>query len=290
LLRDEEVVGVDPNQASLTDYYLEDAVQFIRDNREGPFFLYFAHMYVHLPLYAPYRFLQQAQNGPYGAAVEHIDETTGVLLDTLSELGIDENTLVTFTSDNGSNGRNGGSNIPLRGNKGSTWEGGMREPCVMRWPGHIPAGTTCSELCTAMDMLPTLGNLAHAEMPEDRSIDGKDIQALIFGEEGASSPYEAFFYYGQNNLRAVRVGKWKLHLEDGMLVDLDADIGETTDISRHHPDVVSELEAQVEQCRRDLGDAIQGVEGVGCRPAGWVEDPKFLTPHKFNPYVEAAYD
>ena len=290
LLRDEKVVGIDPNQASLTDYYVEDAVQFIRDNKDGPFFLYFAHMYVHLPLYAPYRFLQQAQNGPYGAAVEHIDEATGVLLDTLAELGIDDNTLVIFTSDNGSNGRSGGSNGPLRGNKGSTWEGGMREPCMMRWPGKIPSGTTCSDVCTAMDMLPTLGKLAGAEMPDDRALDGKDIRASMFGEEGAASPYDAFFYYGQNNLRAVRSGQWKLHLEDEMLVDLNVDVGETTDVSGDHPDVVAQLKAHVERCRQDLGDEGAGVEGSGCRTAGWVDDPKFLTPHEYNPYVEAAYD
>ena len=112
----------------------------------------------------------------------------------------------------------------------------------------------------------------------------------MFGEEGASSPHEAFFYYQSNNLRAVRSGKWKLHLNEGMLVDLDADAGETTDVSGDHPDVVAALNAHAERCREDLGDEATGVEGSGCRTAGWVDDPKFLTPHKYNPYVEAAYD
>ena len=289
LLRDEKVVGIDPNQASLTDYYVEDAVQFIREHKDQPFFLYFAHMYVHLPLYAPHRFLQQAQNGPYGAAVEHIDEATGILLDTLAELEIDDNTLVVFTSDNGSTGRWGASNAPLRGSKGSTWEGGMREPCIMRWPGTIPAGTTCSEVTTAMDMLPTLGKLAGASLPDDRTIDGKDISALLRGG-GAGSPYDAFFYYQQNSLRAVRSGKWKLHLDDEMLVDLESDVGETTDVSGGHPDIVTELKKHAERCRQDLGDETTGVAGTGCRKAGWVDDPQYLTPHEYNPYVEAAYD
>ena len=141
-----------------------------------------------------------------------------------------------------------------------------------------------------MDMLPTLGKLAGAKMPDDRTIDGKDIRPLMFGEGGASSPYDAFFYYGQNNLRAVRSGKWKLHLDDEVLIDLDTDIGETTDVSGDHPEVVAELKAHVERCRQDLGDESTGAPGTGCRTAGWVDDPKYLTPHEYNPYVEAAYD
>ena len=139
---------------------------------------------------------------------------------------------------------------------------------------------------TAMKAMLGLLNLKSGSV----KIDGKDISSLMFGEEGASSPYDAFFYYGQNNLRAVRSGKWKLHLDTGMLVDLEADIGETTDVSGDHPDVVAELNAYAERCRQDLGDETAGIEGTGCRTAGWVDDPQFLTPHEYNPYVEAAYD
>ncbi len=209
LLRDDQVVGKDPNQETLTGHYLEDVLQFIRENKDGPFFLYFAHMYVHVPIYAPHRFLVNAQNGPYGAAVEHIDETTGAILDTLVELGIDDNTLVIFTSDNGSNGRNGGSNAPLRGHKGSTWEGGMREPCIMWWPGRVPAGSTCRELCTAMDLLPTAAALSGADLP-DRTIDGNDIRPLIFGEEDARHYARLFLAWHKipgRTARTLRIGR-----------------------------------------------------------------------------------
>ena len=291
LLRGDQVVETDPNQASLTENYLTECVNFIRHTKDGPFFLYFAHMYVHLPIYAPLKFLGQSQNGSYGAAVEHIDHTTGVILDTLSDLGIDENTLVIFTSDNGSNARNGGSNGPLRGNKGSTWEGGMREPCIMRWPGRIQGGTVCEELATTMDFLPTLANLADAELPQDRNIDGHDIQDLILGEGDGTSPYEAFYYYRRNNLNAVRSGKWKLHVDENLLFDLENDIGELKDRYNEQPDVVKRLTELADVCRQDLGDERTGIEGANCRPVGRVENPKPLTSMDWrHPYMVAAYD
>jgi arylsulfatase A len=291
LLRGKKVVETDPNQASLTENYLTESVNFIRDNKDGPFFLYFAHMYVHLPIYAPLTFLSQSQNGPYGAAVEHIDHTTGVILDTLSDLGIDENTLVIFTSDNGSNARNGGSNGVLRGNKGSTWEGGMREPCIIRWPGKIPAGTTCPELTTTMDFLPTLANLTGAEAPTDRDLDGHDIRSLLFSDTDSTSPYEAFFYYRRNNLNAVRCGDWKLHVDENLLFNLQSDIGETTDVYDDHPEVVSRLTSLADACRQDLGDERLDIKGQNCRPVGRVDNPVPLTSMDWkHPYMLAAYD
>lgn len=139
LMTDEEVVETDPNQAALTDRYTAEAIRFIEDNarKEPPFFLYLAHMYVHLPIHTPMKYEAASDNGSYGAAVAHMDQSTGCILDTLKELGIDKNTLGIFTSDNGSNGQDGGSNAPLRGTKGTTWEGGMREPCIMRWPKRV---------------------------------------------------------------------------------------------------------------------------------------------------------
>ncbi|MEW6753753.1 MAG: sulfatase [Candidatus Latescibacterota bacterium] len=291
LLRDEKVVDTDPNQASLTDNYLREAVRFIRDHRDGPFFLYFAPMYVHVPIYAPFRYLVESRNGPYGAAVAHIDHVAGVLLDTLAELGIDGNTLLIFTSDNGSSGHGGGSNAPLRGAKGDTWEGGMREPFLARWPGHIPAGSTCSELATAMDLLPTLVPLAGGVPPADRTIDGRNILPLLRAEPGAHSPHEAFFYYRRNTLNAVRSGRWKLHLHTGQLVDLQTDIGERQDCGAAHPEVVARLQAYAEACRADLGDESRGMEGVNCRPVGRVTDPRPLTSLDWrHPYMVAAYD
>jgi arylsulfatase A len=291
LLRGDRVVETDPNQASLTENYLTESVNFIKENKEGPFFLYFAHMYVHLPIYAPLTFLQKSQNGAYGAAVEHIDHTTGVILDTLKELGIDEDTLVIFTSDNGSNARNGGSNGPLRGNKGSTWEGGMREPCIARWPGKVPAAGVCSELATTMDFLPTLSTIAGAEAPQDRVLDGHDISGLMFGDPNATSPYDAFYYYRRNNLNAVRSGNWKLHVDENLLFDLDTDIGETQDQYANNPDVVKRLNDLADTCRQDLGDERTGTEGANCRPVGRVDNPQPLTSMDWtHPYMLAAYD
>jgi arylsulfatase A len=290
LLRGGQVVETDPNQASLTENYLTESVNFIRDHKDEPFFLYFAHMYVHVPIYAPFTYLARSQNGPYGAAVEHIDHVTGVLLDTLKELGIDENTLVIFTSDNGSGARNGGSNDPLRGNKGSTWEGGMREPCIMRWPDHIPAGSECRELATTMDLLPTLANLTGADAPQDRILDGHDITDLVFGSD-ASTPYEAFYYYRRNNLNAVRSGNWKLHFEEDLLFDLESDIGETQNRFDDHPEIVKRLTDLADTCRQDLGDERLGIEGQNCRPVGRVENPEPLTSMDWkHPYMQAAYD
>ena len=297
LLRDEEVIQEQPDQTSITERYVEEGVRFMRENRDGPFFLYFAHMYVHLPIYVPNFFLEKAANGPYGAAVECIDWAAGVLLHELKRLGLDENTLVVFTSDNGSRARGeGGSNDPLRGTKGTTWEGGQRLPCIARWPARIPAGGVCRELATSMDFLPTFAALADLEPPQERVIDGKDIRPLMFCEEGAKSPHDAFFYYKRTNIEAVRSGKWKLHIrkdenEVEELYDLEADIGESENRYAENPDVVRDLMGKVELCREDLGDEAVGVEGKSVRPVGRVENPDTLTHFdREHPYIIAMYD
>lgn len=291
LMRDEEVVQEQPDQAALTERYVEEAVRFIRANREGPFFLYLAHMYVHVPLYAPERFLKQSRNGKYGAAVEHVDWCTDVLLYELKQLGIDDDTLVVFTSDNGGAPQHGASNAPLRGHKGTTWEGGMRVPCIMRWPGVIPAGAECAEVATAMDFLPTLARLAGQETPGDRIIDGKDIVPLMTAEPGASTPCHELFYYRERQLQALRAGDWKLHLTSGELYNLRSDIGETTDVAAANPAVVSDLRRRADACRRDLGDALTDTEGANCRPCGRVDNPQPLTTFDpEHPYIVALYD
>jgi arylsulfatase A len=296
LLEDEVVIQAQPDQAGLTERYVERAVRFIRDCRDRPFFLYFAHMHVHLPHYVAPRFLKQARNGPYGAAVECIDWSVAVLLYELARLGLEKNTLVIFTSDNGSRADRGGSNKPLRGTKFQTWEGGFRVPCIMRWKGVIPEGRTCSELVTSMDFYPTLAALAGISVPTDRVIDGQDILPLMEGHAEATSPYEAFFYYHHGYLEAVRSGNWKLHVrKDGheyrALNDLASDIGETTDLSDRHPDVVRRLMALLESARGDMGDLATGAKGVNCRPAGVVEHPVPLTTFEPNcPYMWAEYD
>ena len=303
LLLDEQVIQAQPDQASVTERYVEESVRFMRTNREHPFFLYFAHMYVHLPIYPPDRFMRESNNGRYGAAVQAIDWSVAVLLHELKQLELDQNTLVIFTTDNGARARGeGGSNSPLRRHKGTTWEGGQRVPCVMRWPSQIPAGTVCHEVVTAMDLCPTLAKLGGSEMPEDQIIDGKDISALMTSEEGAASPNDTFFYYRLHNLMAVRSGKWKLHAYSfsppdhqivaiNELYDLETDIGETNNIYDQHPEIVDELETKLNICRQDLGDHITGVEGQNLRPVGRVDNPQTLTHYDpDHPYIMAMYD
>lgn len=301
LLRDEVVIQAQPDQASLTERYLEEAVRFIRRNQSVPFLLYFAHMYVHLPLYVPQRFAATARNGRYGAAVACIDWVMGVLLHELERLGIEERTLVLFTSDNGSRCDFGLSNGRLRGGKGTTWEGGMRLPLIARWPGRIPAGRVCRELATGMDLCPTFAGLAGGTPPADVPIDGRDITPLLLCEPGAASPHRQFFYYFGSHLDAVRAGPWKLFVgrhgwNEGVtglreLYHLEADPGETTDVAADHSGVVRDLEQRLEVCRADLGDATAGAPGAGCRPIGRVRDPKTLTAFDpACPYYMAEYD
>ena len=296
LMRDGDVIQEQPDQRGLTERYTDECVRFIRDNRDRPFFLYLAHMYVHVPLFVPKRFLDQSDNGPYGGAVEHIDWTADVIFRELKEQGLDENTIVIFTSDNGSRARDeGGSNAPLRGTKGTTWEGGIRVPCIVRWPGKIEAGSTCSELATSMDFLPTLVRLAGGDVPEERVIDGCDIGGLLL-DEGARTPRTCFYYYMKNDLEAVRAGPWKLHVRKGNdecreLYHLVDDPGETVNLYDREPDVVRQLDELIEAGRADLGDAATGRTGAGVRPKAEVSDPKPLTEYREDhPYMVALYD
>lgn len=295
LLLDHEVIEQQPDQASLTERYVVEAVRFLRDARDDPFFLYLAHLYVHVPIYVQERFARQSENGPYGAAVESIDWATRVILHELRSLGLEENTIVIFTSDNGSRAVDGGSNLPLRGTKGSTWEGGMRVPCIVRWPGHIEPGRVTDVVATSMDLYPTLADLCGAELPTDRTIDGRNIAPVLLTDD-APSPHDAFFYYWMNDLEAVRAGPWKLHYaKHGALrtelYDLDADPGETTDLAAANPEVIASIEVHAERVRTSLGDALQGRPGNDVRPIGRVEHPVTLTTYDpDHPYYLAEYD
>ncbi len=297
LLRDEEVIEQQPDQRGITERYTEECVRFLRENRDGPFFLYLAHMHVHLPLYAAQRFVDRSLNGPYGACVEAIDWSTAVLMHELRRLGLDRNTLVVFTSDNGGRAKEGGSNAPLSGAKGSCWEGGQRVPCIAYMPGTIPAGQTCAEVATSMDLLPTFATMAGTTAPQDRIIDGKDIGPLLRGEAGAKSPHEAFLYYFRDTLNAVRSGRWKLYVARGLkdpateLYDLQADVAEKVNLYDQRPDIVAALMKHVEAARADLGDEAVGAPGANCRPIGRVEQGRTLTQYDPNhPYIEAEYD
>ncbi len=308
LLRDEEVAQQQPDQAALTERYVDACVDFIRDSKDQPFFLYFAHMHVHLPIYAPERFMRASRNGRYGAAVAAVDWSVGVLTHELERLGLTQDTLIVFTSDNGSRCRGeGGSNGPLRGTKATTWDGGLRVPCLARWPGRIPAGGTCPTLALAMDLLPTFVGLAGGTPPDDRIIDGRDLAGLLMPGQGATPPTDrCFFYYKGNDLDAVRDERWKLFVARNehdpatgkqvrravsVLYDMRADIGETTDVAADHPDVVARLTASAAACRADLGDQAQGIAGANRRPVGLVADPRpLVTYDPAYPYFAAEYD
>ena len=274
LIRNEQVVETDPDQALLTRRYTDEAIRFIRENKARPFFLYVPHTMPHRPIRVSERFRkrfteeQLATIKPgslrsadflYAAAIEEIDWNVGRIMDTLDKLGLDERTFVVYTSDNGPSAGNAGA---LRGGKAQMFEGGLRVPCIMRWPGKIPAGTVCDEMCLSMDLYPTFARLVGAEMPGDRVIDGKDIWPILSGRPGAKTPHEAFFYMHPRSeeAMAVRSGKWKLHvkvqprveLDVPALYDLENDIGETTNLADKYPAVVRRLTKMIGEFNREL--------------------------------------
>ena len=283
LLDQEAVIELDPDADFLTTRFTERAVQFIEKNKEDPFFLYIPHPIPHKPLHVSPEFMKEAdpqiletlKNEAEGTidyrtrdklfreAIAEIDWSVGRILDTLKDQGIDGNTLVIFFSDNGPAI---GSAGPFRGRKGSTYEGGMREPTVIRWPGQIPAGEASDRLMTAMDLFPTFARLAGAEIPSDRTIDGKDIWPVLTAD--AATPHEAFFYHQGETLAAVRSGKWKLHRKDGKpgeLYDLQADPGESRNVIRENPSVVKRLLQHMVDFEKEIAE--------DNRPAAFVKDP-----------------
>ena len=297
LIEGERIVAYDPDQTQLTTWYTERAVRFIEKNKDRPFFLYVPHSMCHVPLFVSDKFKGKSQRGLFGDVIMEIDWSAGQILATLKRLGLDKNTMVLFCSDNGpwlSYGDHAGSAKPLREGKGTSFDGGQREPTILWWPGKIPSGRVCREPATTMDMLPTIAGLTGAKLPEHK-IDGKDIWPLISGQSGAKSPHEAFFYYQGWALEAVRSGKWKLHFPhayrtlagrpggtggrpakyeqaqiDLTLFDLDNDISEQHNVADQHPDVVERLQRLADAMRQDLGDAARKMEGSGRRPPGKV--------------------
>lgn len=297
LIEGDKVIQLDPDQTQLTTWYTERAVRFIEKNKDRPFFLYVPHSMCHVPLHVSDKFKGKSQRGLFGDVIMEIDWSVGQILATLKRLGLDRNTMVVFCSDNGpwlSYGDHAGSARPLREGKGTSFDGGQREPTLMRWPGRIPAGKVCREPVSTMDILPTIARLTGAKLP-DHTIDGKDIWPLIAGQRGAKSPHEAFFYYQSWALEAVRSGQWKLHFPHGYrtlngrpggtggipakyeqakidvaLFDLETDIGEQHNVAAEHPDVVARLQQLADRMRQDLGDSALKMPGPGRRPPGKV--------------------
>lgn len=283
----------------LTTWYAERAVKFIDANKSHPFFLYVAHSMPHVPLGVSDKFRGKTKRGLYGDVIEEIDWSVGQILAALKRNGLDDNTLVIFTSDNGPwlcFGNHAGSAKPLREGKMTNWEGGTREPCIMRWPGHIPAGADTWDMLMTIDLFPTIAKLTGAELPKNK-IDGLDVWPIISRQPGAKNPHSSYwFYYEVNQLQAVTSsdGHWKLQLphtyqtlagkpggtngvpvlyshqtiQKEELYDLVNDLSETTDVSTQHPDIVKQLEAEAEKARADLGDALTKHPGPGRREPG----------------------
>jgi arylsulfatase A-like enzyme len=270
LVRGTEVVEHPADQSTLTERYTDEAVRFITANKGRPFFLYLPHTFPHIPLHASARFKGKSKGGLYGDCVEAIDWSTGRILDTIKTLGLDDDTLVIFTSDNGpwlEQKKNGGSALPLRAGKGTVYEGGHRVPFIVRWPGRIPAGKACDAFATTMDLYPTLARLAGATVPGDRVIDGREIWPLLSAADGARSPHDVFFHHTANGpLGAVRAGSWKLILprqekpnkdaaavaKPAELYDLANDLSETTNVAAAHADVVDRLTRLADAHRADI--------------------------------------
>lgn len=294
LMRGNEVVAEDPDHSQLTKLYTDEAVDFIRRQKDRPFFLYLAHTAPHVPLFPGARFQGKTTRGDYGDVIEELDWSVGQVLAELEKQGIENNTLVIFTSDNGPwlvQGFRGGSAEPLREGKLTTFEGGHRVPCVMLWPGKIPAGRTCRTMTTAMDLLPTITTLCGGTLPGTK-IDGRDVSALLLDEKLPGAEEHPLFYYTYDNLEAVRVGRYKLHVPhvygsihgailatatspgrpevrqiELSLFDLETDIGETTNIASKHPQIVNRLLTLCQEARTDLGDGPKR-KGQGVRPPG----------------------
>jgi arylsulfatase A len=257
LMRNEEVIEYPCDQTQLTKRYTAEAINFITENKEGPFFLYLPHTMPHIPLFVSKKFVgHNKERGLYGDVIEEMDWSVGQVLKTLKKLKLEENTLVVYTSDNGpwlSKGENGGSALPLRDGKFTTYEGGMRVPCIMRWKGQIPSGTECKEIAATIDLLPTFSHFAGASVPTDRVIDGKNISDLMLGKSGAKSPHEILFHRDA----AARRGNWKLMLKGRSTVkgqpagpfpalyNLSTDLSETKNLAEQHPEIVKELSAAI---------------------------------------------
>lgn len=289
IVENQTVIEAPADQSTLTKRYTEKAIEFIESAKGDPFFLYLPHTFPHTPLFASPDFLGKSSIGRYGDSVEEIDWSTGQILDCLKRLNLEKDTMVIFTSDNGSNGRNGGSNAPLAGRKGSTMEGGMRVPMIAKLPGVIPTGSICSELTTTMDFLPTFCQMSGATQPKAK-IDGHDISPLLKGQKDAKSPYDAFYYYRRRQLQAIRMGDWKWHLpleqthpnwtsakplgkgRPGKLINLKTDLQEQNDVSEQYPQIMAKMKKLAQHATATFGN--EAKNGSEQRPAKTLDSSK----------------
>ena len=284
----------------LTKMYTAEATRFIKQNKEKPFFLYLAHSMPHVPIGASEHFRGKSAGGFYGDVIEELDWSMGEILKTLNEEGLEENTLVIFTSDNGpwiegKIGNHGGSAFPLRGNKMQTWEGGIRVPAIMQWKGKIPENIVSDELLTTMDFLPTFADISGTELSKKNAIDGKSFKEVIL--KNKKSDHDRFYYYSYTHLQAVRDEEWKLVLprkaklkymkwaarkvdevKEVLLFNLKNDKEEQFNLAAQYPEKVKELMALIEEGRKELGDNNRIGEGARF----FDEDPKTQRIDEYN--------
>jgi arylsulfatase A len=300
LIEGDQTIALNPDQTQLTKDYTARATRFIAKNKERPFFLYLPHSMPHVPLFASDRFRDKSGAGLYGDVLQEIDWSVGEILKTLEENGLSQNTLVIFTSDNGpwlSYGNHSGSAGKLREGKGTVWEGGVRVPCLMRWPGKIPANSVCAEPAMTIDLFRTIASLVGASLPNHR-IDGRSIQSLMDDTpKPADPPFAYFFYYNTNDLLAVRSGPWKLYVPqpyrslngrpggtngipakyenletDLALYNLESDPSETQNLASAERESGKRLEFLLTQMRRDLGDALSNTQPAAARQPGRITE------------------
>lgn len=299
LYRNTAVIDTLDDQSLLTTNYTEEAIKFIEQSKDKPFFLYLAHSMTHVPLYVSDKFKGKSEQGLYGDVMMEVDWSVGQVREKLEELGLAENTIIIFTSDNGpwlSYGGHAGLTGGLREGKGTSWDGGIREPGIFVWPNHFPAGKVENQAAMTIDILPTLAEITGSKLPE-LPIDGRSILPLLEGKEMEPKPY--FAYYNKNELQAVIYGKWKmvfphayrsipegtemrndgipvkyhmLNLENAALFDLSLDPNETTVVSVKNPEIVAKLNQFADEARADMGDALTDSEGNNLRKHGRIEE------------------
>ena len=267
LMENDKILEVPVDQRTVTRRYTNKSIEFIKSNKDKPFFLYLPHSMPHIPLYVPDEIRDPNPLNAYTNVIEHIDSEVGRIANLLRELKLAQNTYLIFTTDNGpwlQFKHHGGSAGPLREGKGTTFEGGQRVPCVMWGPGRIPAGTTCAELCGTIDLLPTIASLTEAPLPKENKIDGLDISNLLTG--GTKSPRNEFIYYtSRGDLEGLRQGKYKVLIKKNrrrknqpanngqvMLFDLDSDLGEKTNLADKHPEIVAKLGSRMKELDAEI--------------------------------------
>lgn len=284
------------DQGMLTQRLTDEAIRFIKKNKSQRFFAYIPHPMPHVPIYASPAFKGKSKQGLYGDMIQEVDHNVGRIMQTLKEEGLEKNTIVIFTSDNGpwyNFGNHAGSNGGFREGKGTSFEGGQRVPCIMRWKGNIPAGMVSNQLSSTIDILPTLSKLTGANLPKLK-IDGVELTEVLKGNTNANPRETFYYYYRRNALEAVRKGNWKLVMEhpsrsylnmrpgvDGYpgpapenvlmyesLYDLRRDPGEQHDVKGQNPQILMELRALAEEARKDLGDDIKNRKGANNREPG----------------------